>query len=199
MTWIGRVGDTLDFMPIGTWGEWFGAAGSMVAAGGALWLLKREGDDRAELQQAERQRIEADRLQQASRVYVSFWHGVTYHDGSSELQDWNVRLVNGSAEVMTRAVLLYQTRIGAAPYKLAVPLKRVLPAEQFDYKVTFSGPDSKGLARSERDLLLGIRLVFDNSQGSWCIDVNHRLHSFTPDERRKLLSEYRTREGVRPR
>jgi hypothetical protein len=192
MTYIERMGHWLDFMPLGTWGEWFGAVGSMVAAAGALWLLKREGDDRRDLQRAESERIESQRREQASRVYLAYTPGWISHSGDRETQQTNVRIVNGSSEVLTSLAILVRTR-GFEPGNHARRLQRLLPGEQRELPIELTGPDSTsdGGTREERWFARRVELMFENSRGLWHIDDHHVLRAITYEERRDILSHSR--------
>jgi hypothetical protein len=80
---------------------------SAVAAGAALWLLKREGDAREELQKAEARRIDEQRRRQASLVHL-LPPEVT-GKGSAKMTDtmrlytyeFVIEIVNGSAGVIS--------------------------------------------------------------------------------------------------
>lgn len=193
MDWFRRLGDVLESMPAGTWGEWVGAIGSILAAGGALWLLKREGDDRRELQQAERRRGEAERRDQASRVYVAYSHGANWwRNDVTEHQTWSVRIVNGSAEVLNDLAILVEVTPRTTTASIVHKIERVLPGEEATFTFALQGPTSVKQPDAERGgwLLRGVEVLFDNSRGSWHISDSHALNLVSAADRKELSGEH---------
>ncbi|MBY9074228.1 hypothetical protein K1X13_05270 [Nocardioides sp. WL0053] len=93
-------------MDPGTLAEWFGASGSIAAAGGALYLLKREGEDRRELQMSEIRRESAERRRQATHVHVGdISHGPVSTDGTTRKAVYSAVVLNGSDRVINHVFL----------------------------------------------------------------------------------------------
>lgn len=120
----------------GTWADWFAAFGTIAAAGGTLWLLKREGDDRRELQRNEDRRQTEARRRQASNVYVS---ALTRLGGSSDGSTWFARPRVTVRNLSDGVLHEVSVRFTARDYELApsegqstIELGRMLPGDERD-------------------------------------------------------------------
>jgi hypothetical protein len=187
-------------MEAGTWAEWFGAAGTILAFFLGLWLLKREGDDRRRRDERKRRRqatgaiMSEPRAGQPSRGIESWEDRENVFRTETGVDRWELPytvIVKNTSDAVLHDLKLVVTwvsetevtMVNGSLAQFTLPYARLLPGEDWKPTVTFRvAATGDGTALPPEHRVVNTLRFRDAYDVEWTLNENHDLNeaSATP-------------------
>jgi hypothetical protein len=187
-------------MEAGTWAEWVGAAGTILAFGATVFLLKREGDDRERLQASEIDRQKQERRRQATGAILSEPRPLGYSRGLESWEDrdkpytvesgvdrWELPytvIVRNTSDAVLQDLRLVVTWVSEAEVTMVngslaeftLTWGRLLPGEEWKPTVMFKvGATGDGTAVPPEHRVVNSLRFRDAYDVEWTLNEDHDL------------------------